>query len=212
MNTTLVSAALAFACSATFMTVALLEARAAPKPGVPRELATELKPVEAFDAIKDRRARSVALFEEAGKVIQHPRCLNCHPRTERPLQGDDMHVHEPPVKRGVGGMGVPAMRCLTCHGTANYDPGRVPGHPRWLLAPEEMAWVGRSLGQICRQLKDPKTNGGKTMAEMVEHMAHDSLVGWGWNPGEGRTPAPGTQEEFGKLFQAWVDTGAQCPK
>ena len=43
-------------------------------------------------------------------------------------------------------------------------------------------------------------------------MAHDELVGWGWNPGVGRTPAPGTQEEFGKLIQAWADSGAQCPK
>jgi len=212
MNPTMLSGALAFACTATLMTLALLEARAAPKPAAARELATELKAAAEFDGIKDRRARSLALFQEAGKVIQHPRCLNCHPKTERPLQGDDMHVHEPPVKRGAGGMGMPAMRCITCHGQANYDPGRVPGHPRWLLAPEEMAWVGRSLGQICRQLKDPNTNGGKNMKELVEHMAHDTLVGWGWNPGEGRTPVPGTQEEFGNLIQAWVDTGAQCPK
>ena len=27
-----------------------------------------------------RAARSVALFTEMGKVIQSPRCLNCHPR------------------------------------------------------------------------------------------------------------------------------------
>jgi hypothetical protein len=104
------------------------------------------------------------------------------------------------------------MRCFTCHGAANYDPGRVPRNPRWLLAPEEMAWVGQSLGQICRQIKDPKRNGGKDMAALVHHMAHDELVGWGWNPGAGRTPVPGTQERFGQLIQAWTDTGAQCPK
>lgn len=43
-------------------------------------------------------------------------------------------------------------------------------------------------------------------------MAHDHLVGWGWNPGEGRAPAPGTQAQFGELIQAWIDTGAKCPK
>lgn len=74
-----------------------------------------------------------------------------------------------------------------------------------------MAWEGKTLGQICEQLKDPKRNGEKTMAEMVEHMAHDELVGWGCQPGDGREPVPGTQEELGKLIQAWVDTGATCP-
>lgn len=47
---------------------------------------------------------------------------------------------------------------------------------------------------------------------MGDDMAHDPLVGWGWNPGAGRTPVPGTQEEFGSLSQAWADSGAQCPK
>lgn len=193
--------------AAVFTSALLLEANAAPA-----ENKTELRPPGDFANIANRRARSIALFHEAGKVITSPRCLNCHPATERPLQGDDMHPHEPPVKRGAGGMGMPAMRCFTCHGAANFDPGKVPGSPRWLLAPAEMAWVGKSLGQICAQIKDPHLNGGKSMKDLIEHMAHDELVGWGWNPGAGRTPAPGTQEEFGKLIQAWADTGAQCPK
>jgi len=29
--------------------------------------------------------------------------------------------------------------------------------------------------------------------------------------GAGRDPAPGTQQLFGALVQAWIDTGAQCP-
>lgn len=174
--------------------------------------AQQLRPPGAFAGIADPRARSVALFEEAGKVIAHPRCLNCHPAGENPTQGDAMRVHRPPVARGDGGFGPVAMRCTTCHGQANYDPARVPGHPTWHLAPAEMAWQGRSLGQICEQLKDPARNGGKSLAEMQAHMAEDSLVGWGWSPGAGRQPAPGTQAEFGALFQAWIDTGAHCPR
>ena len=42
-------------------------------------------------------------------------------------------------------------------------------------------------------------------------MANDSLVGWGWHPGEGREPVPGTQEAFGELIRYWVETGAVCP-
>ena len=40
---------------------------------------------------------------------------------------------------------------------------------------------------------------------------HDELVAWGWAPGADREPAPGTQEAFGALVAAWVETGAECP-
>jgi hypothetical protein len=46
---------------------------------------------------------------------------------------------------------------------------------------------------------------------LVRHLAEDSLVGWGWSPGPGRQPAPGTQAEFGALIRAWAETGAHCP-
>lgn len=81
----------------------------------------------------------------------------------------------------------------------------------WHLAPIEMAWQGKTLGQICEQIKDPARNGNKDMAALVRHMAEDSLVGWGWSPGAGRTPVPGTQAEFGGLIKAWAEAGAHCP-
>lgn len=177
-----------------------------------------LRPVADFAAIADESARSAALFEEAGKVIRHPRCVNCHAAGDSPLQGMEMRVHEPPVARGDGNVGVPGMTCRTCHGDANADIvaqsqtlRSIPGHPLWHLAPIEMAWEGRTLGEICTQLKDPALNGNRTMADIVEHMATDTLVGWGWDPGEGREPAPGTQQVFGQLIAAWVETGAACP-
>ena len=49
------------------------------------------------------------------------------------------------------------------------------------------------------------------MASLLHHMAEDSLVGWAWSPGAGRTPAPGAQADFGGLLHAWADTGAHCP-
>jgi hypothetical protein len=175
------------------------------------QTAKELRPVSSFDAIADQRARSMALFEEAGRVLQHPRCVNCHPATERPRQTDAMRPHQPLVVRGPDGHGAPGMACNTCHRAANYDPARVPGHPQWHLAPASMAWEGRTLGEICEQIKDPARNGGKDMAALIHHMAEDSLVGWGWSPGEGRESAPGTQKEFGDLIKAWAATGAACP-
>lgn len=171
---------------------------------------TGLAPASTFDRIADKEKRAVALFQEAGRVIMHPRCLNCHPADDTPRQGEAMRVHEPPVDRGTGGIGAVGMRCYTCHGADNFE--RVPGNPKWLLAPREMAWMGRSLGQICEQIKDPKRNGGRSLDEIVEHMARDDLVGWGWHPGAVRVAAPGTQQEFGALIKAWVDNGAYCPK
>jgi len=172
---------------------------------------TTLKSVHAFASIPDQRQRSLALFQEASKVITHARCMNCHPAGDRPAQGDDRHPHMPLVVRGVDNFGAIGMRCTTCHGPQNFDPAGIPGNPEWHLAPIEMAWVGKPLGEICEQIKDPARNGGKSMEELVHHMAEDSLVGWGWNPGKGREPAPGTQKEFGELIKAWVDSGAVCP-
>ena len=171
---------------------------------------TALKTLDEFQRIDDKTERAHALFEEIGRVIQHPRCVNCHPRTERPLQGEAGALHQPLVVRGLGGMGRPGMLCNTCHLAENYQ--NVPGNPGWHLAPASMAWEGVSLAAICEQIKDPERNGGKSMAELAKHMAEDELVGYGWNPPAHLQPAPGDQAQFGKLFQAWLDAGAHCPE
>jgi hypothetical protein len=173
--------------------------------------ANALRAASSFDTIKDKRARSVALFQEAGKVIQHARCVNCHPAGDRPTQTDLMRPHQPLVVRGADGHGAPGMACATCHHATNFDPAGVPGHPEWHVAPVSMAWQGRSLAQICTQIKDPKRNGGKDMAALIHHMSEDTLVGWAWSPGKGRNPAPGTQAAFGDLIKAWAASGAYCP-
>lgn len=171
-----------------------------------------LRDPDSFASMANRTERSRALFEEAGKVILSPRCLNCHPRGERPTQGNDMHPHSPLVARGKDDKGAVGMRCTTCHQSANFDSSGVPGHPLWHMAPLSMAWQAKSLGQICEQVKDRRRNGGKSMTALHDHMANDSLVGWAWNPGGTRAPAPGTQAQFGALIKAWIDSGASCPK
>jgi hypothetical protein len=182
------------------------------------QVSESLRPPSAFTHISDRAARSRALFAEAAKVITSPRCMNCHPAGDNPSQGDNEHVHKPAAFRGEAGVGVPGLPCAACHtdknfplsvGEASYQS--IPGHPRWGLAPIEMAWQGKSPDQICRQIKDPAHNGGRSLALLQEHMAKDDLVGWAWHPGPGRRPAPGTQEEFGVIIAAWTESGAECP-
>jgi hypothetical protein len=170
-----------------------------------------LASVESFASIGDAAARSAALFTELGKVLTHPRCVNCHPAGDRPRQADVSRLHQPPVRRGPDGLGLPAMRCPICHQQANFEPGRVPGNPIWHLAPREMAWEGKTLAEICAQIKDPARNGNRSLEALVEHIGTDHLVGWAWAPGYGRQPAPGTQKEAGALVDAWVKTGAACP-
>jgi hypothetical protein len=173
--------------------------------------AETLAGVDSFAAIGDPAARSVALFTEAAKVLTHPRCMNCHPAGDRPRQGDLRRLHQPPVERGEDGFGLPALRCPICHQQTNFDPARVPGDPAWHLAPHEMSWEGKTVGQICAQIKDPARNGGRSLDEIVHHVGTDHLVGWAWAPGAGRKPAPGTQAQEGALLGEWVKTGAVCP-
>ena len=45
-------------------------------------------------------AASRTAFLEVYKVLMSPRCMNCHPDGDRPLQGDDNHLHTMNVKRG----------------------------------------------------------------------------------------------------------------
>jgi len=175
------------------------------------DLSDKLAAPESFAGIGDT-ARSAALFTELGKVLTHPRCVNCHPAGDHPHQGEQGRLHQPPVERGADGHGLPAMRCSICHGEANFDPGRVPGHPEWHLAPRDMTWEGKTLAEICAQIKDPARNGGRSLDELVHHIGDDSLVGWAWAPGFGRHPAPGTQKQAKALTEAWVKTGAACPK
>lgn len=180
---------------------------ALPPPADPRAL----RAPAAFAVIEDEDDRSVALFTEASRVLLHPRCVNCHPDGDSPLQGDEGRIHDPPVLRGPDDHGVAGLECGSCHQDTNLELARVPGAPLWHLAPRSMTWQNRTPGQICEQLKDPARNGGKTLAQIVEHSAHDKLVAWGWSPGHGREPAPGTQEQFGALMAAWSETGAACP-
>jgi hypothetical protein len=188
--------------------VALAANSPSPKPA--------LKPVSAFSGIRDVRARSVAIFTEAGKVFRSPRCLNCHPATRQPTQGDDLHPHLPFMTAGPNDHGVLGLPCRSCHGASNVTTlassiQTIPGNPRWGLAPASMAWQSKSLAEICSQVKDVARNGARSLADIRGHVLEDPLVGWAWNPGAGRVPAPGTQAEFGKLIEAWIETGAHCP-
>ncbi len=154
-------------------------------------------------------------FLQVYKILTSPRCQNCHPAGDSPLQGDDSHVHLQNVKRGKDGLGVYGMRCTTCHQSSNVSGEHMPpGNPKWSLpAPEhKMIIVGRSPGELCRQLKDPKQTGGRSLQQLLEHVSSDDLVGWAWDPGTGRTPPPLSRAEAVAQMKNWIAGGAACPQ
>jgi mono/diheme cytochrome c family protein len=154
-------------------------------------------------------------FLEVYKVLMHPRCMNCHPSGDSPLQGDDSHVHMQNVKRGADGKGKYALKCANCHQDTNLPgPNMPPGNPTWQLPRKEMPLVfqGKSPRELADQLKDPKRNGDKTLEQLVEHVMNDKLVLGGWEPGDGRTKPPLSHEQFVMKFREWVEKGAASPK
>jgi len=163
----------------------------------------------------ERKAASRQAFLEAYKVFQHPRCMNCHPSGDQPLQGDDSHVHAQNVKRGVAGQGLYALQCSACHQDHNL-PGEnmPPGAKNWHLPKKAVPLVfeGMSPAQLAEQMKDRARNGDMSLEGVVHHLEHDGLVLWGWNPGDGRQPVHGTHAEFVESVRAWVENGAEIPE
>ena len=159
----------------------------------------------------------LAAFELVRTVLQDPRCQNCHPPGDSPLQGDDGHPHSQNVVRGLHGDGPLGEGCSTCHGSSNppasYGLHIPPGAPGWRLPPPDvkMVFVGQSSGPLCQQLKDPKRNGGKDLGALLHHVSEDKLVLWGWSPGLGRRPVGVSHADFVAAFGTWVAADAPCP-
>lgn len=163
--------------------------------------------------IKDS-VESVKAFMKVYRVLMSPRCMNCHPSGDVPLQGDDSHLHTMLPKRGKEGKGIYAMKCANCHQPENTAGLNMPpGNPNWHLPPAGMKMVfqGKTAGQLARQIKDPKQNGNKTLEQLIEH-ADDGLVLAAWDPGEGRSLPPLSHDEFKQAWITWIKTGAYAPQ
>lgn len=180
--------------------------------GFERKYAGQREPTIAV--INKDSIESVKAFMEVYKVLMSPRCMNCHPAGDIPLQGDDSHLHQMFPKRGIDGKGMYAMKCSNCHQAAN-TPGlhTPPGNPVWHLPPAGMKMVfqGRSPRQLALQMVNPKQNGHKNKQQLLEH-AHDTLVKAGWNMGEGRKPPPLSYDAFVKAWKTWINKGAYAPR
>ena len=97
---------------------------------------------ELTDADKQREQESKDAFIAAYKVFMHPRCMNCHPAGDIPLQGDDSRLHPQGVKRGIDGKGLFALKCKNCHQDTHVAGEHMPpGHAGWHLPPANLKMV-----------------------------------------------------------------------
>lgn len=161
----------------------------------------------------DRTVAGKKAFIEVAKVLQSPRCANCHPADDRPRQGDKFTPHRQNISRKTVEAGV---ACTTCHQDRNSEDtvgvaGGPPGAPHWGLPPANQVFIGRSVSALCAQLKDPAQTGNRSLEQLLDHVTNDALVKWGWNPGGKRTLPPLPHDKFVAAFKTWVDSGGACP-
>jgi len=119
----------------------------------------------AFASVGDSAQRSRALFTEAAKVITSPRCMNCHPASDRPTQGNDRHEHRPPVVLNKGerpdrpfrmevfpqGEFVLQPICALSRGTRRQR--RQQEHGRFVFPPGASAAVQNGIAILAKRLQ-----------------------------------------------------------
>lgn len=173
------------------------------------EQAIEPEPAPAPAARPER----VNDFSEIAAVLQSPRCSNCHPAGDAPLQTDQSSPHAMNITRLSAASG---LECEACHQETNV--GHIPGAPHWGLPPVDtpMVFEGRQPDALCRALRDPSQNGGRSLADLLAHVREDPLVLWGWDPGlapggsGNRSVPPLSHAQFVEVFAAWVAAEAPC--
>lgn len=152
----------------------------------------------------------LAAFADIYSVASSPRCVNCHPDGDTPLQTDESLPHTMDITRFSPLAG---EHCSTCHAASPVGDGLAPlppADPVWSMPPREMALHNKSAQEVCAQLTDLERNGYRTPEELADHVANDHLLITSW--GSGRTPPPLSHEAFTERFRLWAAAGAPCPE
>ena len=168
--------------------------------------------------------QGLAAWARIYEVTSHPRCSNCHvgpsntPMWSGPSYGPNdgkTRPHGMNINAGDSRIGAEYILCSTCHTTSDRSNDAPHQAPRvaavWQLAPVEAEWFGQSSDSICNQLRDPARNGGRSFAELADHLGHDVILHWAWSPGGAREPAPYSLPEHINDIRAWGAAGQPCP-
>jgi len=161
----------------------------------------------------------LAAFARIYEVASHPRCSNCHVGpSNRPMWSGPSYGKTRPhgmnINAGESRIGAETLLCSTCHAYregVNDVPHAAPQVAMdWQLAPVEAEWFGKSSVEVCQQLRDPERNGDRDFMEIAQHLDHDLILHWAWNPGGGREPAPYSLQEHVNDVLAWGVAGNPC--
>src|SRR5262249_11324642 len=99
----------------------------APTPSASAEPKPAPTPAPPTDPAELEKARDD--FKQIARVLSSPRCRNCHPVGDAPLQGDVGKPHAMNISRTSAESGLP---CTTCHRGQNSKLMRgPPGVPNW---------------------------------------------------------------------------------
>ena len=146
-------------------------------------LLASTSPVSAAQADK---AEGEKLYMEIHRVLDASALPQLPSRRAiRRSRATSARLHVPPITRGPKDHGPPGLQCAACHQTKNYRRERRSGRAQ--LAPRAaLAGVGRqdARASSAASLLDRRTNGNKSLAEIVKHLTEDELVAWGWDPGK----------------------------
>ncbi|MBD3664111.1 hypothetical protein [Sulfitobacter aestuariivivens] len=162
----------------------------------------------------------LAAWDRIYEVASHPRCSNCHvgdsdqPMWSGPSYGAP-RPHGMNIRAGDSRIGAETIPCRTCHVTNETGGNDMPhGAPQvadaWQLPPVEADWFGRTSDEICAQLRDPERNDGRTFMELADHLGHDVILHWAWNPGGTREAAPYSLQEHVDDLLIWGVAGMPC--
>ncbi len=161
----------------------------------------------------------LAAWDRIFAVASHPRCTNCHvgesgvPMWEGLGYGEDQK-HGMNVQSDASRIGAESIPCRTCHVTSGAE-NTVPHAPphiddAWRLPPVELAWLDKTSAEICAQLRDPDTNDGNTIAELMDHVRTSEFVNWGFAPGAARSGPEGSTEQMARDLEVWGAAGTPC--
>jgi cytochrome c553 len=178
-------------------------------------------PARAEDA--DLRAAKEAMTY-LHAVAMHPRCMNCHGRVHDgrlvPLVGDGrephpMNItdrHNPDTRSPRVG-----LACISCHGRTNSpQPGGPPGaRVDWRMPTHEdnRLWPDRGRVELCDQwqkaireliAREKKEPPQPFEERVIEHFRDDPLIAWAFDPGPGRTRAPGSPAQLVSMAVTWA--------
>lgn len=182
-------------------------------------LCAALLPLSAQAQDTSPRAEGIAAWQRIYEVASHPRCTNCHVGDSgRPgwaaLGYGDTRRHGMFIQAGDSRIGAETIPCRACHISAageNAVPHAAPQiADAWRLPPVELAWNGKSSADLCALLGDPERNDGFDIAGLAEHIRESAFVAWGFSPGGGRSPAPGSAETLAADVELWGAAGTPC--